>query len=93
MVAVLVLICVSSGVAMAVNLPDGVRLVGAEAWQHYYTSFAGDKIPAVIKGAANLMSSIGIAESVGVTLMGVFIASFAGTTIDTSVRLQRYVIS
>ena len=39
------------------------------------------------------MSSIGITESVGVTLMGVFIASFAGTTIDTSVRLQRYVIS
>jgi len=25
--------------------------------------------------------------------MGVFIASFAGTTLDTSVRLQRYVIS
>jgi len=29
----------------------------------------------------------------GVTLMGVFIASFAGTTLDTSVRIQRYVIS
>jgi len=27
------------------------------------------------------------------TLMGVFIASFAGTTLDTSVRIQRYVVS
>ncbi|MDD5458418.1 MAG: carbon starvation protein A [Phycisphaerae bacterium] len=91
--AVLVIICVGAGIGMAVNLPYGSTLLGAQAWNHYYGAFGGDKITPVIKGAANLMSSIGIAESVGVTLMGVFIASFAGTTIDTSVRLQRYVIS
>ena len=38
------------------------------------------------------MASYGLAASVGVTIMGVFIASFAGTTLDTAVRLQRYVV-
>jgi carbon starvation protein len=40
-----------------------------------------------------MMGKIGIPETVGITLMGVFIASFAGTTLDTSTRIQRYVIS
>jgi carbon starvation protein len=40
-----------------------------------------------------MMGKIGLPETVGVTLMGVFIASFAGTTLDTSTRIQRYVIS
>jgi carbon starvation protein len=29
----------------------------------------------------------------GLALMGVFVASFAGTTLDTSTRLQRYVVA
>ena len=40
-----------------------------------------------------MMSTLGLPEAVGITLMGVFIASFAGTTLDTSVRIQRYVVS
>jgi carbon starvation protein len=40
-----------------------------------------------------MMKTIGIGKGIGMTLIGVFIASFAGTTLDTSVRLQRYVIS
>ncbi|MHC4105664.1 MAG: carbon starvation CstA family protein, partial [Planctomycetota bacterium] len=50
-------------------------------------------IAPVVIGAANMMGKIGIPETVGITLMGVFIASFAGTTLDTSTRIQRYVIS
>jgi carbon starvation protein len=46
----------------------------------------------VVIGASNMMGKIGLPETVGITLMGVFIASFAGTTLDTSVRIQRYVI-
>jgi carbon starvation protein len=52
-----------------------------------------DKIAPVVNGAANMMAKLGLPESVGITLMGVFIASFAGTTLDTSTRIQRYVIS
>jgi len=96
--AVLVIICVGAGVAMAVKLGDDKILTGKEAWLHYYGSWIGakglaDKIAPVVIGAANIMATIGLPETVGTTLMGVFIASFAGTTLDTSVRIQRYVVS
>ena len=96
--AVLVLICVGAGIGMALDLGDGTRLSGSAAWDHYYGSWIGakglaDKIAPVVQGAANLMASIGIPAAIGVTVMGVFIASFAGTTLDTAVRLQRYVVS
>jgi carbon starvation protein len=30
--------------------------------------------------------------TLGFAIMGVFVSSFAGTTLDTAVRIQRYVI-
>jgi carbon starvation protein len=47
----------------------------------------------VVIGASNMMSSLGIPQVLGAAVMGVFIASFAGTTLDTSVRIQRYVVA
>jgi carbon starvation protein len=96
--AVLVLVCVGAGIGMALKTADGTILSGQAAWQHQYSAWMGskgltDKIAPVVMGAANMMSKLGIPESVGITLMGVFIASFAGTTLDTSTRIQRYVIS
>jgi len=96
--AVLVLVCVGAGIGMALKTADGTILSGQAAWQHQYSAWMGskgltDKIAPVVMGAANMMSKLGIPESIGITLMGVFIASFAGTTLDTSTRIQRYVIS
>jgi len=97
MLAVLVLICVGAGIGMFLQLDDGTILSGQSAWLHYYDTWIGakglsDKLAPVVEGAANLMGSYGIPAMVGVTIMGVFIASFAGTTLDTAVRLQRYVV-
>ena len=96
--AVLILICVAAGIGMALNLNNGTTLTGQAAWQHQYSAWIGDKglsdkIAPVVIGAANMMSKLAIPEAIGITLMGVFIASFAGTTLDTSTRIQRYVIS
>jgi carbon starvation protein len=96
--AVLVITCVGAGIGMAYKTSSGETLFGTLAWQQHYASFSGAagmgaKLNAVVIGAANMMGSIGIPSAVGITLMGVFIASFAGTTLDTSVRIQRYVIS
>jgi carbon starvation protein len=96
--ATLVLICVAAGIGMALKLDNDTILTGQAAWQHQYSTWIGakglsDKIAPVVIGAANMMGKIGIPEAVGITLMGVFIASFAGTTLDTSTRIQRYVIS
>jgi carbon starvation protein len=96
--AVLVLVCVAAGIGMALKLKDGTILTGQQAWQQQYSTWIGakglsDKIAPVVIGAANMMGKLGLPEAVGITLMGVFIASFAGTTLDTSTRIQRYVIS
>ncbi len=97
--AILVIVCVGAGVAIAVKAGDGKSvLTGNEAWMHFYGSWIGakgltDKIAPVVIGAANIMQALGLPHAIGMTLMGVFIASFAGTTLDTSVRIQRYVVS
>jgi len=96
--AVLVLICVGAGIAMAYQTADGQLLTGFDAWHRHYSSWStasgmGAKLTAVVVGAANMMGQFGIPEKVGIALMGVFIASFAGTTLDTATRIQRYVIS
>jgi len=96
--AILVIICVAAGIGMALKADTGTILTGRAAWYHQYSSWIGakglsDKIAPVVVGAANIMGSLGLPETIGITLMGVFIASFAGTTLDTSVRLQRYIVS
>jgi len=70
---------------------------GEGAWDARYSSWtaAGSlsaKVGAFVDGAANLLKSIGLPASVAVALMGVLVASFAGTTLDTACRLQRYVV-
>ena len=96
--AVLILICVGAGIAMAYETADGELLTGFDAWHRHYSSWStasgmGAKLTAVVVGAANMMRQLGVPETVGIALMGVFVASFAGTTLDTSTRIQRYVIS
>ncbi|MHC4338043.1 MAG: carbon starvation CstA family protein [Planctomycetota bacterium] len=98
LLAVLVIVCVAAGIGMALKTEGGTILKGAEAWRHQYSTWMGakglpDKIAPVVIGAANMMRTIGVPEAMGLTLMGVFIASFAGTTLDTSTRIQRYVVS
>jgi len=95
--SVLVILCVGAGIGMALETDSGI-LTGSQAWQHQYSTWIGakgltDKIAPVVHGAANMMATIGVPTGVAIGLMGVFIASFAGTTLDTAVRLQRYIIS
>jgi len=96
--AVLIIICVAAGIAMTLKAADGTILTGQAAWRYQYSSWIGarglpDKIAPVVIGAANMMGTLGLPKAIGIALMGVFIASFAGTTLDTSVRIQRYVVS
>lgn len=72
-------------------------LRGGFAFTKRYESWSaagslGAKVGAFVDGAANLVKSMGIPAGVAIALMGVLVASFAGTTMDTACRLQRYVI-
>jgi carbon starvation protein len=71
---------------------------GVAAWTTHYSSWAaaaglGSKISAFVDGSANIIAVLGIPKSFAVVIMGVFVASFAGTTLDSATRIQRYVIS
>ncbi|MCK5851234.1 MAG: carbon starvation protein A [Kiritimatiellae bacterium] len=95
--ATLIIIAVAAGIGMAYE-HDGTILTGTDAWNEHYKSWQaakglGSKLSAVVVGSANMMSSIGLPAQLGIVIMGVFIASFAGTTLDTSTRIQRYVVA
>ncbi|MBS3754934.1 MAG: carbon starvation protein A [Desulfobacterales bacterium] len=76
---------------------EGETFIGAAAFTHHYSSWAaasglGAKIGAFVEGAANMISSYGIPQNITITIMGVFLVSFAATTLDTATRLQRYIV-
>jgi carbon starvation protein len=96
--ATVVIIAVSAGIGIAYESSSGVLLTGRSAWDAHYGSWAassglGSKLTAVVVGCANMMSTLGISTQVGISIMGVFIASFAGTTLDSATRVQRYILS
>jgi carbon starvation protein len=73
-------------------------LTGVAAWTTHYSSWAAAnglaaKVIAVVDGSANMIATLGIPKGFGVVIMGVFVASFAGTTLDSATRIQRYVIA
>ena len=95
--ATLVIIAVAAGIGMGYT-KGADTLFGIQAWSSHYASWTaadglGSKIGAFIIGSANMIETLGIGHGIAVVIMGVFIASFAGTTLDTATRIQRYVVS
>ena len=93
------LVIVAVGAAIGLGLPDsdGNMLFGSTAFTTHYASWAGAsglaaKLKVFVTGSANLMTSYGIPQSVALTIMGVFLVSFAATTLDSATRIQRYVV-
>jgi carbon starvation protein len=96
--ATLVIIACAAGIGIAYTTKAGETLTGVAAWTTHYTSWAsaaglGDAVSAVVNGSANLIAALGIPKSFAIVIMGVFVASFAGTTLDTATRIQRYVLA
>ncbi len=95
--AVLVIIAVAAGIGIAYKLQSGEIKTGIDAWNAHYSSWGAagglsTKISAFVLGAANMIAVIGIPIKIAIIIMGVFVASFAGTTLDTATRIQRYVV-
>ena len=96
--AILVIIAVSAGIGMGYTTKSGETLVGVAAWTTHYSSWAaaaglGSKVGAFVNGAANMIAATGIPINFAIVIMGVFVASFAGTTLDTATRIQRYIVA
>src|SRR5690606_8960480 len=67
-----------------------------EAWSEHYATWAsasGGGTPAFVLGAGNLISNLGIPAVIGTTFISIMVVAFAATTLDTSMRLQRFILS
>ncbi|SUA63455.1 carbon starvation protein A [Oligella urethralis] len=61
-------------------------------WQAVYVAYGQGGVGAFITGGANIMNQgLGISQELSATMLTVMAALFAGTTMDTGVRLQRYI--
>ncbi len=93
--AVMVILVCGAAIGLGAAGSDGAVLFGQEAWASRYGRWSASLAPLVatfVEGSSNLLESTGIPAALAVPLMGVFVASFAATTLDTACRLQRYVI-
>ncbi|MDP2138028.1 MAG: carbon starvation protein A [Candidatus Didemnitutus sp.] len=93
--AVLVILACAAGLGLGVAAANGTVLTGEAAWLSRYgewSSRLGPLVAAFVDGSANFLKTIGIPSGIAVALMGVLVASFAGTTLDTACRLQRYIV-
>jgi len=61
-------------------------------WEAVYSSFGQGGVAAFVEGGANIISQgIGLEANIAETLLTVMAVLFAGTTMDTGLRLQRYI--
>lgn len=104
--AVMVILACTAGLGLGINqiTQDAgqigfsqQQIFGQEAFESRYASWSslgglGAKVGAFVDGSANFLKAIGLPAQFTVALMGVLVASFAATTLDTACRLQRYVI-
>lgn len=95
--ATLVILACVAGIGLSAGVGNNPA-TGQAVWQQYYGTWGGDKglgakLQPFIEGSANMMQSVGVSAGFATAIMGVFVASFAATTLDSSTRLQRYIIA
>jgi carbon starvation protein len=93
--AVLVILACAAGVGLGLAQADGTVLTGNDAWLSRYSVWSsrlGPLVAAFVDGSSNFLKALGLPGTIATALMGVFVASFAGTTLDSACRLQRYVV-
>ena len=73
---------------------SGVMLAGSpEEWHEVYSHLGAGSVGAFISGGANLIASgWGLSVEFSSTILATMVVLFAGTTMDSGVRLQRYII-
>ena len=81
MLSLAAIICCTAGFATLVD------------WQAVYTAFGTGGVNAFVSGGGTLLANgLGLPADLGATILAVMAILFAGTTMDTGLRLQRFVI-
>ncbi|GIO22388.1 carbon starvation protein A [Oceanobacillus sp. J11TS1] len=88
---------VGEGILALVSiLAVGTFFANTDAFSAAYTSFTEANaigLGTFIEGAATLAQGLGIPTDIATTIVSIIVVSFAATTLDTSVRLMRYIIA
>lgn len=82
--------------ALAAVMATAAGFASFEAWNEHYATWAsasGGGTPAFVHGAGNLVGNLGIPAVVGTTFISIMVVAFAATTLDTSMRLQRFILA
>ncbi|MDQ2068812.1 carbon starvation CstA family protein [Natronospira bacteriovora] len=82
--------------ALAALLAVSAGFAGMAEWQGHYDSWAAASaggIAAFVNGAGSLLANLGIPPAVGTTMIAIMVVAFAATTLDTSMRLQRFILA
>ncbi|GAA1177232.1 carbon starvation CstA family protein [Nesterenkonia xinjiangensis] len=62
-------------------------------WEEVYESFGSGGVPAFVEGGANIVNTgLGIPAGLSATILATMAVLFAATTMDTGVRLMRFVV-
>ena len=79
---------------IAIVAVSGVTLAVSPAeWHQIYSHLGAGSVTAFITGGSNLIQAgWGIPADLSATLLAVMVVLFAGTTMDSGVRLQRYIL-
>ena len=81
MLALAAIICTTAGFATLVD------------WEAMYSQYGGGSVVAFVQGGdAILVAGLGMPEQLGATMLATMAILFAATTMDTGLRLQRYVV-
>lgn len=99
--AVLVILACVAGIGLGVpeminGQASGAILTGEAAYEARYATWQASgglasTVGAFVEGSGNFIRALGLSAEFATALMGVFVASFAATTLDSACRLQRYV--
>jgi len=66
------------------------------SWAVYYDSWAhagGNKAAAFVLGGGAFLEAVGLSAEMARTLMAVLVIAFAATSLDTAVRIQRFILA
>jgi carbon starvation protein len=72
------------------------QVANGSTWEAHYSSWTSATqggVNAFVQGIAQLAQGIGIPQAVAAIFAAVVVISFAATTMDTGVRLQRYIVT
>jgi carbon starvation protein len=80
------------GLALAAILVATAGFASLADWRAMYSAFGQGGVTAFVEGGAYIIhNGLGLPQITAATLLTVMAALFAGTTMDTGLRLQRYI--